>query len=469
MIKQNFTFQNITFMKLNFLFIVVLFIASQPVKTQESTILDQYISQGLDNNLALKQKNLNLEKSIEALKEANGLFFPSVEINSQYILSEGGRYVDLPVGDMLNPVYSSLNQILQNMGEPGNFPQIDNQKIQFLPTDYHDTKFQVVLPLINAEIYYNRKIKKEMISYTQAEINVFKRELVKEIKTAYLRYLQSIKVVEALDGAKELVKEALRVNERLAENQMAGKDQLLRIKAELSHVDAQLTKAKNDQKTASYYFNFLINQPLKTNITVDSVILQNEDTRFIVFTDSLTQSREELLQLKNAENAAGLNLNMKRSYWIPSISNVTDLGYQGTEYKFNSDQRYVMNIINLRWTIFEGGQNKHKISQARIDQDIIDQKLTETEQQIELQQQLARNSLETSIQAELADKSSLSSSMEYFKVVSSQYAQGQKSLLDLLDARNQLTNSRINYSVSHFETLIRLAGLERAIGSYDLK
>jgi outer membrane protein TolC len=53
-------------------------------------------------------------------------------------------------------------------------------------------------------------------------------------------------------------------------------------------------------------------------------------------------------------------------------------------------------------------------------------------------------------------------------VVNRQYAVGQKSLLDLLDARNQLTSSQINYTVSHFETLIRLAELERANASYDL-
>jgi outer membrane protein TolC len=449
------------------LYIFGLWIFILPVKSQTNKTLESYIKQGLEHNLALQQKQLNLEKSIQALKEANGLFYPSAELNAQYTLSNGGRSINLPLGDLMNPVYTSLNQILQNMGQEGGFPQINNQKVQFLPNDYHDTKIRFVLPLVNAEIYYNRKVKKEMISYAQAEANVYKREVVKEIKTAYLRYLQAVKVVEAYNSAEKLVTEALRVNEKLVKNQMAGNDKLLRIKAELSQVEAQLTKADNDRKTASSYFNFLINQSLPTIITIDSTLLNNLVHIEPIIT--IPQSREELTQLKSAGDAAQQYVNMKQAYWAPTISNITDVGYQGYQYKFNSDQRYVMNVIDLRWNIFNGFQNRRRISQAKIDKNMLDKKFAETEQQIELQQQLAQDNLLSSLKAEKANQSSLASSVEYYKTVSRQYAEGQKSLLDILDARNQLTSSNINYLVSHFETLIKQAEWERAMASYEFK
>jgi len=369
---------------------------------------------------------------------------------------------------LLNPVYSSLNQILQNMGQPGNFPQIDNQKIQFLPNDYHDSKLRVTMPLVNAEIYYNRKYKKEMITYTQAETNVYKRELVKEIKTAYMRYLQSIKVVEAYNSASGLVKEALRVNEKLVKNQMAGNDKVLRMKAELSQVEAQQTKAENDKSTAASYFNFLINQPLQSPVLIDSLLLNNQElvNAQPVYKD--IQKREELTQMHSASAATRINLNLKQAYWIPTISNVTDLGYQGYQYKFNSEQRYMMNVIDLKWNIFDGFQNRRKISQAKLDLQTMDKKMIETEQQLALQLQLAQNNLESSVKAETANQSSLESSKEYYKLVSRQYTEGQKSMLDLLDARNQFTNSQISFTVSHFETLVRQAELERATAEYPL-
>jgi outer membrane protein len=433
---------------------------------QSDTILTSYINQGLSNNLALQQKQLNLEKSLLALKEANGLFYPSVNLDAQYILANGGRTIDLPLGDLFNPVYSSLNQILQNMGQPGNFPQLSNQQIDFLPNKYMDSKIRVIIPLVNAEIYYNHKIKKELINYSQAEVNVYKRELVKDIKTSYYRYLQSIKVNEAYRSALDLVKEAARVNEKLVLNQMAGKNQLLRIKAEQSQVEAQLFKAENDKKTAQSYINFLINRSLQSPVAIDSILLNEVTTTEQSKLSAEIPKREELEQLNSALKASSLAVSMKKSYLIPTISNITDLGYQGY---LKDEKKYVMNVISLQWTIFNGFQKRRQISQARIDNSNLQKRLDETEQQIELQTQLAENNLESSIKSESANFNSLLSSKEYYKVTSKEYALGQKSLLDLFDARSELTKAQVGFNISHFETRIKQAELERAKAAYIFK
>jgi hypothetical protein len=67
------------------------------VFAQSSEILDSYIKLVFENNLALQHKELDLEKSLRALKEANGLFYPSVGLEAQYFLSEGGRSIELPL------------------------------------------------------------------------------------------------------------------------------------------------------------------------------------------------------------------------------------------------------------------------------------------------------------------------------------------------------------------------------------
>lgn len=442
-----------------------LFLFFTKVMSQSGSVLDGYVQIGFENNHALKQKELNLEKSLRALKEANGLFYPSAALEAQYMLAAGGRSIEMPVGDMLNGVYSSLNSILESMGQTGGFPQIENEKIEFLPNNYHDTKVRVIMPLVNAEIYYNRKIKKELITMTQAEVNVYKRELVKEIKTAYYRYLQAVAVVDAYSSAAELVQEALRVNKKLVENEMAGPEKLYRIEAELSQVRAQLAKAENDQRTAASYFNFLINQPLQQQVIPDTSLLKGEGKVTLHYSGN-ANDREELVQLNSALESTLLYYKMKKSYLIPNISNITDVGYQGYAYTFNRDQQYVMNTVNLSWPLFSGFQNRQRAAQAKIESESIRSRLDEAELQVELQNQVAHDNFETSLKAEKASLHSLLSSKEYYKVVNRQYAVGQKSLLDLLDARNQLTGSHIAYTVAHFETLIRLAEAERANATY---
>ncbi len=76
---------------------------SSAVKAQ--SVLDNYVKEGLRQNLVLQQKSINIEKALLALKEANAAFLPTVAVNSSYITGQGGRYFNFPLGDMLNPVW----------------------------------------------------------------------------------------------------------------------------------------------------------------------------------------------------------------------------------------------------------------------------------------------------------------------------------------------------------------------------
>src|SRR5687768_5557856 len=75
------------------------------------TMLDEYISTGLKDNLVLEQKNISLEKALLSLKIARGRFLPTVALQGNYTTGDGGRSISFPVGDMLNPVYATLNQL----------------------------------------------------------------------------------------------------------------------------------------------------------------------------------------------------------------------------------------------------------------------------------------------------------------------------------------------------------------------
>ena len=91
--------------------------------------LENYIKEGIANNIVLNQKKISLEKAMYSLKTATSLFFPSINLEGDYTSGEGGRNISIPVGDMLNPVYSTLNLLTQS----NSFPQLDNVKIKFFP------------------------------------------------------------------------------------------------------------------------------------------------------------------------------------------------------------------------------------------------------------------------------------------------------------------------------------------------
>ena len=75
----------------------------------QSDILNNYINQALESNLALQQKELSYEKSLAALQEAKSMFWPKLSIEARYTMARGGRSINFPVGDLLNSVYGNLN------------------------------------------------------------------------------------------------------------------------------------------------------------------------------------------------------------------------------------------------------------------------------------------------------------------------------------------------------------------------
>ena len=77
------------------------------VSSQENR-LQQYIDSALKNNIALQQKSISIEKAMYSLKTAKSLFQPTLAVQGSYQTGEGGRSISFPVGDLLNPVYSTL-------------------------------------------------------------------------------------------------------------------------------------------------------------------------------------------------------------------------------------------------------------------------------------------------------------------------------------------------------------------------
>jgi outer membrane protein len=427
-------------------------------------ILEKYIKQGLDSNLALKQKTFDLKKAQLDLDRAKTLFYPRANFNAQYTLATGGRTQDIPVGDLLNDVYTTLNSLTAS----NKFPQVQNQTINFLPNDFHDTKVEVSMPLYNPEIKYNRDIKAEMINGNLAAVNLYKRELVKNIRQAYYDYLQATKSVEIYTNALTVVNENLRVNEKLVKNAMATKDVVLKAKAQVSQVQTSLIGAEETQKNAMAYFNFLLNQPLESTIENDSTILQSLDKRISLSPD-VPVNREELLQIKSGQKVLATNLKLNESYKLPRLNAFYNAGFQGFGYKFFDKQFYQLGGLQLTWNIFKANDNKLKVKQTRLDIEASQNQYTNTEKKIQLQTATTYNTYISALQALQGSNDELINTKEAYRLTDRKYREGQALQIELIQARIDMTNAEIKYSLAQLAVLNKAAELERVMATYPIQ
>lgn len=430
----------------------------------QSAVLEKYIQEGIKGNLQLQQEELNYERRVEDLELARALFMPQVGVNASYSFANGGRKISIPIGDLLNPVYSTLNSLTGT----SSFPMVENQSTQFLPNNFHDTKLRVIQPIFNPDIYFNYKAQKDLVSVQQAQKRAYENDLKFNIASSYYQYLETEASLKILHQTRTILQELLKINQRLVTNEKATKDVVLTTDYELDKLDLQLAEAEKNNAVAKSYFNFLLNRDLTMDIEQDTVFINSVTTKYDLQELKTTafDNRQELKQTQGGLDATSelTSLN-KASIALPKISVVGDAGYQGYYYKFNNDQRYWLVQFSLTWDIFKGGEKRARVQQAKIDYQIAENRMEQLKKQIELQVIQSYHELEAAQRSFATSLSGVKSTERSFQIVRSKYAEGQAIMLEYLDAENKLTTARLTQVINTYELLRREAALQRTIAN----
>lgn len=426
------------------------------------SVLDNYVEEGLKNNLVLQQKNISLQQAQQSLQIARSYFLPSVSLLSDYTSGEGGRSISIPVGDLLNPVYTSLNQMTQSDA----FPQVENVEQNFFPKNFYDARVRTSIPLINTDLYVNRNIQSQQVMLKQYELDAYKRQLVLDIKTAYYNQLTAEASVKIYESALSLVNKNIEINESLLRNGKSLPANVMRSKSEAERVRADLNNARNQVINARKYFNFLLNQDLDREVNTSTSLLEN--ISLTIDTTSIgVNNREEVQMIKTVQQINQSSLQMNKLNRLPKVNAFLDLGTQGSDWKYNNDTRYYLVGVQLSLPLFQGFRNATAIRQNKLEIQKTQQNLMHTTRQLELATTVAKNDLQTTIQNYQAAQEQLKSAQSYYNLIEKGYKEGVNSLIEFLDARNQLTSSQIQLNLRQLEILTAAARVERETASYS--
>jgi outer membrane protein TolC len=436
-------------------------------------LVEYYVRVGLANNQGVRQSEFDLEKSLYALKEAETLYYPNISFQFTYTRAGGGRTVDFPVGDLMNPVYATLNQLTRS----ASFPQIENQTILLNPNNFYDARFHITMPLINAELSYNRAIKEKQSSVRQIDLTIYKRELVRDIKAAYYRYMQAGDAVGIYQSALALANEAHRVNQSLFANGKVNRTALFRSENEIAKYTAQLKSSKENLHTAQAYCNFLLNLPAGTEIVRDTTLAQMTvglskealDTTQVLPDRSATDQREELNKLALARSINETVKDVHASFFIPKLNVFADIGSQAFDWKFNNKSAYYFAGIAFQWDLFDAGTHKNREAQAEQESHALFAQTEYVRKQLELQLITAHNAHRAAVSLYHASIVQRISADRYYRDIQTLYQNGQALLIELLDAQQQFVAMHLQSSIALYDTHIKIADIERATASFSFK
>lgn len=447
-------------MKKGFSVLIILLISHFVIA--QSAILDSYIQQGISSNLSLQQQNIQLEKAVNSIAIARSNLAPKITFAPTYSLAAGGRKLDFPIGDLLNPVYTTLNQLTRTE----NFPQTENVNVQFAPNNFQETVVKFQYPIFNSDIKYNILIQEGLLQTEEAKRKALVYELRNNIRVAYYQYLQSLEGISVLNNAKTLLDKFVILNQKLVKNQVALKDVVLSAEYEVSKIKQQIAVAEKNSKLAKSYVNFLINKELESDLKVDTAFINQlpkvQELTFLK--QSAVRNRPEFATLQ-----AGVRVNetaiqlAERSAKLPQVFVGGNAGFQGFGYSF-TDQGFGVLQLGMQWDLYHGKEKKRKIEGAKIDKRIAESKIDQVKQQVQLQVAQAYYEFIAAEEAFVAAKDGVRQAEGVLKIVDSRYRNGSAIYIEYLKAQNDVQTAQQMASLTKYDLWIKKATLDKVSG-----
>lgn len=419
--------------------------------------LDALVREGLDANPGLRARGFEVAREEAAVREAAGRYLPSATLSGRASDLRGG-VVD--VGSLINPAYAALNQLLGQ---------------QRFPTDLtirlplrQEAIMRLSQPLFEPRILEAHRIARAARDASAAGRDAARRQLAADIRLAYLQYARAARAREILGATVPLLEEAERVAERLLAAGKVTPDNVLRARAERSAVVQQRDQAVQLADAARRQVNLLVGRTVDAPLALVADSTLGFERRWTTLADSAAPvpralaMREELRQLDRARDAADGQARLARTAFLPSIGIGVDYGFQGNDIRFRTDRDFTVASVVLSWNVFNGGQDRARVQQARAEAEAIAMRRADAARQVTLQVQVAHDAARVAQAALATADDRLAAAARTFELVQRRYAQGLAPQLELLDARTALTTAQLNRLLTTYDFYARVVDLDRA-------
>jgi len=433
------------------------------------------VADALAANLELDQAGAGVAQRLAALDQARALYLPALDFSARYTRANGGRTIDFPVGDLLNPVYATLNQITGS----SRFPTVQNQEINFQRTREQDTQLSLTQPLYDARISAGRSAAQSQYDAARAGRIALAGRIERDMREAYYRWLQARAQIGIFDATLELATENRRVNESLFRNGKITRDLVFRAEADQLEVQQSQLGAQNAERLAQSYVNLIRNAPFDR--TLPSVAVENPDIdrlrndiaartaqpalALAPLQDTAVDQRFELRQLDAISAAAAAGERLARAAFKPRLAFAFDIGTTGETYAFTNEDRYLLASVVLKFNFFAGGADQAGIAGARAVQREARASRSLQEQQIRFQVQQALQDFEFT-QASLGTAAKrVEAAAGAFRIAARKRDLGQINQAEFIDSRRAMTDAQLNLNLTRFAALGNLAELEFALGA----
>ena len=440
--------------------------------------LRQVLDDALAANLELQAGEAGVRQRYAALDQARARYLPVVDFDARYSVANGGRTIEFPVGDLLNPVYATLDDLLVQSGQPPAFPRVRNEEIELLLPTEQNTRVVAAQPIYDPRLAPAVEASRQDLNRAEASLVGLRTRVVRDTKQAYYEWLAAQQQALVLDATLEVARSNLAANESLYRNGKITRDFVFRAEADQLEVEQQRRAAEARVRIARSYVNLLRNVPLDSAVpgaTIDEATVDRFRERLTqrvagrrvdlpALQEAATEQRAEIDGLDAAIAGSVAQQDLARAAFKPTLAVGAEAGIQGEDYGFTDDERYVLASVVLRWNAYRGGADRAALAEARALTEELRATRDLAEQQVRLEVERALETLEVADASLDTARKRAEAAEAAFRIAARKRDLGQINQTEFIDARRTQTDAQLNLNRVRAEFLARLAELEFAIG-----
>ena len=407
------------------------------IQAQEKTefTLQEAIDYALVNSYAIQTATNNIELADNKVWETTAIGLPQIDgiVDYQNFLQQQvslipSEFIGGPPGEFIPVTFGTK----QNMNAKVTLSQL-----------IFDGSYIVGLQSARTykEISESGKIKTEF-SVKQATVNAYANVLLVE------------ETILILEKNKQVLEQNLEQTTKLVQNGFGEEQDAEQQQLTLSAINNEIKKTNRYLVTANKLLNISLGLEVDINVTLtnnfEELLLDNLDLGLSQTNFDISNHIDYLIA-ENNKTSQELLVKYEKSKALPSLRAFLNYGSAANNAEFDffqNDQKwYGSSLLGVSMTIpiFSSLQRSSKTQQAKLNLQIAERELTETEQKLKIQVQDARTDYQFSIDNYQNSKENLELAERIEKKENIKFFEGISTSFDLTSAQNQLYSRQQKY------------------------
>ncbi|PTY07211.1 TolC family protein [Opitutaceae bacterium EW11] len=426
------------------------FAAERPRTTVSPEVPDQLdlrtaIQYALDNNYAIRQARERIREQEGLIVEVRALALPNASVDSSYSKNAKELSSDRGTNNPSTQNWQIALNVRQTLYAGGG---------------------------VRAALDAQAALRSAALLDLQATINT----ALYEVRTRFYNAILSREQIKVQEANVQLLQEQLTIARNRFEAGASSNFEVLRAEVAVANAQPALIRARNGYRTSIDELRQSLgyNAPKGASLTKVPELVGTLDFTPVSFElasalSTALANRPELQRLTEIEKAREAGVRNARSGYLPDLALVGGYEFRKSNYsnRFNDSLDGWTVGLQSSWAVFDGMRTRGLVAQAK--SQLTQARLTTDESTLAVEVDVRRSLSSLQEAAELADaaKKTVGQAEEALRLADARYAAGTVTQLDVLQARVDLTQSRLNQIQANYSYNVAVATMRRAIGQAD--